>query len=312
MARRELGRASLAVAQAVAGLLPAGPVVIGCSGGADSLALALGARWAAPRCGAEVRCIVVDHALQEGSDAVAARVVDLLTGESMVAESLRVDVDPTSPGGPEAAARDARLAALAGEGVPVLLGHTMDDQAETVLLGLLRGSGARSLAGMAAVRGPFLRPLLGLRRTTTAAACAEWGVDVWQDPHNADLRYRRVRARGHLADLAEDLGRDLAPALARTAALARMDADLLDRLAAEAVSDLDLSGALEVGAVRDLPEPLRLRALRDWLAAGGGPQVEMVHVMAVDRLVTRWTGQGPVSLPGGWVERRGPTLHRHA
>ena len=171
MARRELGLASLTVAQAVAELLPAGPVVIGCSGGADSLAMALGARWAAPRCDAEVRCVVIDHGLQDGSELVARKVVDLLTGEGGAAESRRVDVVAGAPGGPEAAARTARLESLASDGLPVLLGHTLDDQAESVLLGLLRGSGTRSLAAMAAVRGPFLRPLLGVRRATTMAAC---------------------------------------------------------------------------------------------------------------------------------------------
>lgn len=309
MARRELGAASLAVARAVATLIPSGPVVLGCSGGADSLALALGARWAASRRRAEVRCVVIDHGLQEGSDRVARSVVDLLTGEGLAAESRRVDIAADAPGGPEAAAREARLAALASDGFPVLLGHTLDDQAESVLLGLLRGSGTRSLAGMAAVRGPFRRPLLGVRRATTVDACREWGVEVWNDPHNSDPRYRRVRARRHLDALSEALGQDVSPALARSAALARMDADLLDELAVEAVGALDLSGGLPVDGVRQLPDALRLRVLRDWLVARGLPRAELVHVLAVDVLVTSWRGQGPVDVPGGRVERRGGTLH---
>lgn len=310
MARRELGAASLVVARAVAALIPPGPVVVGCSGGADSLALALGARWAASRRGAEVRCVVIDHGLQEGSDRVARGVVELLTGQGLDAESRRVDVAPDAPGGPEAAAREARLAALASEGFPVLLGHTLDDQAESVLLGLLRGSGTRSLAGMAAVRGLFVRPLLGVRRATTVEACAQWGVQPWDDPHNSDPRYRRVRARRHLDALSEGLGQDVAPALARSAALARMDADLLDGLAAEAAGGLELSEHLPVDGVRHLPDAVRLRVLRDWLRAGGVPHVEMVHVLGVDRLIASWRGQGPVDVPGGRVERRGRTLHR--
>lgn len=309
MARRELGPASLAVAQAVAELLPPGPVVLGCSGGADSLALALGARWAAPRRGTQVTCIVIDHGLQEGSDLVASHVVDLLAREGLAAESRRVDVAPDAPGGPESAAREVRLNALAREGLPVLLGHTLDDQAESVLLGLLRGSGPRSLAGMAGKRGLFLRPLLGVRRATTVEACRQWGVDVWDDPHNSDPRYRRVRARHHLEALSEALGQDVAPALARSAALARMDADFLDGLAGEAVQGLDLTGNLPIQAVCDLPDALRLRVLRDWLASQGVPHVEMVHVLAVDGLVTSWRGQGPVNVPRGRVGRRGATLH---
>ncbi|MDO5736032.1 MAG: tRNA lysidine(34) synthetase TilS [Propionibacteriaceae bacterium] len=309
MARRELGPASLAVAHAVASVLPSAPVVIGCSGGADSLALALGARWAGTRCGAEVRVIVIDHGLQDGSDEVARRVVELLTREGMTAESRRVRIDADAPGGTEAAAREVRLAALASDGFPVLLGHTLDDQAESVLLGLLRGSGTRSLAGMAGERGPFIRPLLGVRRAATVQACAEWDVEPWEDPHNTDDRFRRVRARGHLEELSGAMGADVAPALARTASLARMDADLLDQLAVRACAGHDLTRELPVEAVAGLPDALRLRVLRDWLLAHGAPNVAMVHVMALDLLLRDWRGQGAVGVPGGRVERRGSALH---
>ena len=299
----------MAVAQAVAALLPPGPVVVGCSGGADSLALALGARWAGDRCAASVRCIVIDHGLQDGSERVAAHVVGLLKDQGLPAEVRRVAVETDAPGGMESAARDARLAALAADGEPVLLGHTLDDQAESVLLGLLRGSGTRSLAGMATVRGPFLRPLLGLRRATTVAACSQWGVEVWEDPHNVDSRFRRVRARQHVTRLSEALGRDVAPALARSASLARVDADFLDHLASETVADKNLVDGVEIDVVSGLPEALRLRVLRDWLAGQGATYVSMSHVVAVDELVTAWRGQGKVAVPGGWVERRGTTLH---
>lgn len=309
MARRELGPASLAVGQAVAAMLPPGPVVIGCSGGADSLALALGARWAAARCGATLRCVVVDHGLQEGSGGVAATVVGILHGEGLAAEARSVDVAPDAPGGMEAAARDARLAVLAEDGHPVLLGHTLDDQAESVLLGLLRGSGTRSLAGMAPVRDPFIRPLLSLRRATTEAACAQWGVEPWEDPHNSDERFRRVRARRHLLALSDALGQDVAPALGRSATLARMDADLLDHLARDAAPGLERDGGMGVEHVRALPAALRLRVLRDWIAAHGAQHVSMAHVLAVEALVTAWRGQGPVAVPGGEVVRRDATLH---
>lgn len=308
MARRELGAAALEVAQAVAALLPAGEVVVGVSGGADSLALALGAQWAAARSSAVVRGIVVDHGLQEGSAEVAAGVVEQLGARGFHAEVRRVEVDVESGDGLEATARDARLAALSAEGLPVLLGHTLDDQAESVLLGLLRGSGVRSLAGMAQVRGQFLRPLLGVRRATTQQACDEWGIEYWSDPHNADARFARVRVRNHLGGLSEALGRDVAPALARSATLARIDADYLDGLAlGVGVKALD-GRDLRADVVAELPEAIRLRVLRDWLAAHGADPLAMVHLQTVDALVTSWKGQGPVDLPGLRVHRADGTL----
>ena len=300
MARRELPPAALVVAAAVAAALPDGDVVVGCSGGADSLALALGAAWAARRAGTRADVLVIDHGLQPGSAEVADGVIARLATAGVAASSRRVEVRPGA-GGVEAAARDARLAALAEPGLPVLLGHTQDDQAETVLLGLLRGSGTRSLAGMAAVRGPFHRPLLGLRRADTEAACRAWGVDWWADPMNDDPAFARVRARRALATLSAGLGRDVAPALARTARLARADADLLDTLADEAARPTP-DGALRVDDLRGLPDALRWRVLRSWLrAAGLEPALE--GVLAVDTLVTAWRGQGPIAVPGGGVRR---------
>lgn len=303
MARRELGPAALEVAQAVAALLPAGEVVVGVSGGADSMALALGAHWAAARSDTVVRCVVVDHGLQDGSAAVADGVVARLDERGVGAEVRRVVVAEDSGDGLEAAARDARLGELASDGVPVLLGHTLDDQAESVLLGLLRGSGVRSLAGMAQVRQPFVRPLLSVRRATTQQACREWGVEFWSDPHNTDERFARVRVRNHLADLGEAMGRDVAPALARSATLARIDADYLDGLAL-GVGVKALAGTdLRADVVAELPDAVRLRVVRDWLAAHGVEPLAMVHLQAVDALVTDWKGQGPVDLPGARVHR---------
>ncbi|WP_197511728.1 tRNA lysidine(34) synthetase [Tessaracoccus coleopterorum] len=135
------------MAQAVAAGLPEGDVIVGCSGGADSLALALGADWAVRRRGTGVAtAVVVDHGLQAGSARIAEGAVNSLATYGVRARIVRVEVSPDGDG-VEAAAREARLVALAADGLPVLLGHTLDDQAETVLLGLLRGSGTRSLAG---------------------------------------------------------------------------------------------------------------------------------------------------------------------
>lgn len=305
MARRELGRDALRIGQAVAALLPAGPVVVGVSGGADSMALALGAAWAAPRLDSVVKAVVVDHGLQPGSAAVAAVTVDRLAAAGIVAEVRTTHVSDDR--NIEDAARSARLELLARDGHPVLLGHTLDDQAETVLLGLLRGSGTRSLAGMAPVRGPFIRPLLGIRRAETEAACRDWGVTWWEDPMNRDRRFARVRARAAVATLSEELGRDVAVALARSADLARADADHLDALAAEALARVVVDGQLEVSAVADLPEAIRGRVALAWLR-GQGASPGRSHAAAVGGLVLDWRGQGPVDVPGGTVRRDGGRL----
>lgn len=304
MARRALGQAALRVTTAVAKGLPGGRVTVGCSGGADSLALALGAHIAALRAGTTAEAVVVDHGLQVGSADVARRVVSQLEQLGVAARVVEVEV-VTGGEGLEAAARDARLAALESLGRPVLLGHTLDDQAEGVLLGLLRGSGTRSISGMAGARGPFLRPLLGLRRADTQQACRDWGLKWWHDPMNDDEAYARVRTRHALGELSAALGRDLAPALARTAKLARADADLLDSLAIEAVPDV--TGDLEVADLAGLPDAIRWRVLHRWLTTGGVAATQE-GVVAVDALITLWHGQGPVALPGAHASRRSGQL----
>jgi tRNA(Ile)-lysidine synthase len=221
-----------------------------------------------------------------------------------------VDVGPGS--GPEAAARTARYAALnaaarSGDAV-VLLGHTRDDQAETVLLGLVRGSGVRSLAGMAAVTGCFRRPLLGLTRDQTRQTCRALGLSVWEDPHNADPRYLRVRVRRQVLPLLEEaLGPGVAAALARTARLASDDADALDALAAEVV-ERARAGTLawKVDELAAALPALRRRVLRQAAATAGCPAGELfaVHVDAIEELVCRWRGQRRVDLPGAVRARR--------
>jgi tRNA(Ile)-lysidine synthase len=216
--------------------------------------------------------------------------------------SVSVTVD--GPGGPEAAARAARYAALekaaadAGAAA-VLLGHTLDDQAETVLLGLARGSGPRSLAGMPPRRGLFVRPLLGVRRSVTAEACAALGLSVWSDPHNADRRFARVRVRlDALPALEAALGPGVTEALARTAGQLRDDAEVLDEIAAErGRRDAPLSAASLAG----LPGGVRSRVLRSAALAAGCPAgaLTAAHVARIAELVTDWRGQRGVDLPGG-------------
>src|SRR5579863_5592218 len=229
-----------AVRASLAGLAPGDLVLAACSGGADSLALAAALAFVAPRAGLRAGAVTVDHGLQEGSAARAASVAAVLAGlglDPVRTASVSVEVGTGRAGGPEAAARTARYAALgrvaAGDGAAaVLLGHTLDDQAETVLLGLARGSGPRSLAGMPPRRGVFRRPLLGVRRTVTTAACEALGLRPWADPHNADRRFARVRVRLDALPAREGaIGPGVAEALARTAGQLRDDAEVLDEIA---------------------------------------------------------------------------------
>lgn len=300
-----------AVAAALEDVGPGELVLVACSGGADSLALAAGAAFVGRRAGWRVGAVVVDHGLQEGSDDVAQAAAAACEGLGLDPVQV-VHVDVTGAGGPEAAARAARYEALDGtQATAVLLGHTLDDQAETVLLGLARGSGARALAGMPAVRGRFRRPLLGLRRADTEAACAAQGLTPWQDPTNdgshsdAPLR-SRVRAEV-MPTLERVLGPGVAQALARTAAQLREDADVLDGLADALVQELGANpDGLDVEVLANAPDAVRRRALRTAMIAAGSPAgaLSRDHVLAVDALVTHWHGQGSVALPGGVAARR--------
>ena len=286
-------------------------VLAACSGGADSMALAAALAFVAPRLGLRAGGLTVDHALQEGSgeraQVVAAQLRDL--GLAPV-EVLTVEV-AEGRGGPEAAARRARYAALDAAAArlgaaAVLLGHTRDDQAETVLLGLARGSGARSLAGMPERRERYRRPLLDLPRVTVRAAAE--GLPTWTDPHNTDGRFARSRVRhAVLPVLEEQLGGDaagdrVAAALARTAALLRRDADALDAWAArEHEAAVRGPGQLDAAALAALPPAVRTRVLRRAALAAGCPGTDLTadHVAEIERLLTDWRGQGPLHLPGG-------------
>jgi tRNA(Ile)-lysidine synthase len=306
----------LAVRAALASVPPGTPLLVACSGGADSTALAAAAAHLTDRW--PVHAAVVDHGLQDGSAGVAVRTADLLEGLGLPTRVLTVEVD--GPGGVEAAARRARYAALRAARPtpesPVLLGHTLDDQAETVLLGLGRGSGARSLAGMAAWNPPWLRPLLGLRRETTRAACAALGLPVWDDPHNADARFTRVRLRREVLPLLEDvLAGGVAEALARTAAQLADDDAALTAVAAAARTAAERPAAegpagspnaaerpaaeLDAAVLAGHPAAVRRRVLRSWLLDSGVRELTDDHLRAVDALVGRWRGQGGPALPGG-------------
>lgn len=307
MAHKALGPAGLAVFQAVRAVHADEPVLVACSGGADSLALALAVATLAERTGCPARAVVVDHGLQAGSAEHSRRVTAQLGTIGLPAEVVAVEV-PVGADGPEAAARTARYSALTEALTPgerCYLGHTLDDQAETVLLGLARGSGLRSLAGMPPHRGAFVRPLLNMTRASTRAACQEHGWDWWDDPHNTDPRFARVRVRTRVLPVLEaELGPGVADALARTADLARADADALDALArGHARSEPDCAVLVE------LPTALRTRVLRGWLMDQGAGEVNRQHVAAVEALIIDWHGQRWVEVPGLRIIRRDSRLY---
>jgi tRNA(Ile)-lysidine synthase len=316
---RELGLAGLEVVQAVDGALNSQDkhLLVACSGGADSLALAFAARYVAIRRYLDYAAVVIDHQLQDGSAEVAAGVQQQLDrlGYADVIVTI-VQVDHAASVGPEAAARQARYRALdaaaRARSATVLLGHTLDDQAETVLLGLARGSGGRSLAGMAPRAGHLLRPFLNPHRETTEQACAELGLEPWQDPHNTDRRYTRVRVRETvLPTLETELGPGVAEALARTAELLRDDTDLLDRLAADAYRTAEGLGGtdtLDCAALESQPPALRRRILRLWLLAHGIGDLSLRHISAVETLVIDWHGQKSIEVPGATVTRNAGRL----
>jgi tRNA(Ile)-lysidine synthase len=287
-------------------LTPDAAVLVACSGGPDSLALMSAAVFEGHRLGFRVIGVTIDHGLQDDSAAHAARVV-----EQMVAmgadETASARVQVTGGGrGPEAAAREARYAVLdemvAHFGaVGVLLGHTLDDQAETVLLGLTRGSGGRSLAGMRRRFTHYRRPLLDVTRTDTVTACQVEGLEYWNDPHNIDPAYARVRVRRKVLPVLEDeLGPGVTGTLARTADQLRADMELLDQLARSAYDDLRDADGLEVKALADLPPATRSRVLRlAALEAGAtGSELFHVHVVALDQLLSTSRPASTVQLPG--------------
>ena len=248
--------------------------------------------------------IVIDHGLQEGSAQITSQTVDRLKqiGFTQV-ESARAQVTMTD--GLEASARRARYQ-LFNQFIETyqpkyfLLAHTLNDQAENVLLGLARGSGARSLAGMAVKNNIFVRPLLKISREVTTAACSEVGIEIWSDPHNEDLRFTRVRVRKNLLPIIEDnLGPGITEALVRSADLLRDDADALDGFASEYFNQAD-PFSLDVKELERLPKAITTRVLRLAIYKAGAPagSLSAEHIAAAQALISDWHGQKEVSLPG--------------
>jgi len=286
--------------------LEAGDVLlVAVSGGADSLALAYAILAESQPLAITAIAVTIDHQLQSGSSAQAEKVEKQLKEfgyEKVITEKVVVD----SKSGLEAGARDARYQALSAcaekeKATKIFLGHTRDDQAETVLLGLARGSGTRSLSGMAVENGMYIRPLLNITRTETEAACREIGIDPWNDPHNGNTEFSRVRVRTEILPIMEaKLGPGIAAALARSASILRDDADALDALAQNEISQSDLAN-LDCEHLSMLARAIRSRILRAAIYAAGAPQGSITadHLAGVEALVTSWRGQGALSLPGG-------------
>lgn len=308
----------LGVRRTLGDLEPGARVVVACSGGADSLALTAAVVFEAGAAGWHVIGATIDHGLQAGSAEHAARVVAQLV-ELGVDETVSARASVDAPGlGPEAAARQARHALLEQiaqslRADVVLLGHTRDDQAETVLLGLARGSGGRSLAGMRRSYGVFRRPLLDVSRDDTVTACQVQGVSFWDDPHNADPAFTRTRVRRTvLPTLERELGPGVAETLARTADQLRIDMDHLDDLADTAFAELagesapEASGSmtrapsLPIAGLLALPLAVRRRVLHRAAVAAGAPPADVTHerVLALDSLISDWRGQKWIDLPG--------------
>jgi len=272
-------------------------ILVAVSGGADSLALSEVAKIEGERLALKVIGVTIDHQLQSGSAAQAEKVVTQLSIPCLIE---KVEVEITD--GIEASARRARYEALdkcakENNAVAVLLGHTKDDQAETVLLGLARGSGARSLAGMSEVNGIYIRPFLGITRDETVAACKELNLQPWNDPHNEDSSFSRVRVRKNVLPMMEsELGPGIKDALVRSADLLRDDADALDALAQDFWAK---DKSLDVEALLKLPKAVRTRVLRLALFESGVSQLSAEQVGRVEALISNWKGQGEVSLPSG-------------
>jgi tRNA(Ile)-lysidine synthase len=289
----------------LANLEPGDTVVVACSGGADSLALLSATVFEAHKLEVRVIGATIDHGLQPDSAEHAAHVVRQMAALGVdETVSARVQVEGIDSG-PEAAARRARYAVLGQiadrmQASVVLLGHTRDDQAETVLLGLTRGSGGRSMAGMRRSYDCYRRPLLDVARDDTVTACQVEGIEFWTDPHNRDPGFTRVRVRDRvLPVLEEELGPGIAETLARTADQVRDDVEALDALADAAYKRVRTDDGVELPPLYDEYRAIASRVLRLAAVAAGAIDSELfhVHVRALLQLA-EGNVRGDIQLPG--------------
>ena len=303
--------------RAVVDCIEVAPVIVGCSGGPDSLALVASAAWALPNVGHEVHVVIVDHGLQADSARVAHNAGDIVRQwgiDNVVIERVQVGTQ----GGPEAAARTARRAALVDvasqRGInQILLAHTREDQAETVLLRLARGSGARSIASMTPCDPPWHRPFLDVPRDVLHRGAREYleplGVEAWDDPHNHDPEFTRVRVREAMTLMEERLGPGFVSGLARSAHLLADDADALEAWAQGAfdrwVYVTKGECGVDVEAIAGQPRAVRTRLIRLMHQAvlESEDSLDFDHVQHVEAMISTWKGQGPAQLPGAITAR---------
>ena len=301
-----------AARNALAHFEPGDRILLAVSGGADSLLLAAATNLEASKVGIQLNALVVDHQLQNGSGDVALsaqkKLIELGITEAKVTQVLVSN--NSGNGGMEAAARTARYKALDDEAdrigaAAIFLGHTEDDLAETVLLGLARGSGTRSLSGMAFHVGRYVRPFLELTRAQVLAACKESGIEFWSDPHNEELSFARVRVRTEiLPRMEKEIGPGISKALARTSRILREDADALDLIAGDLFTSLVDPTQIPIELIADLPTAVRKRVIKRAIEAMGAPTLTAEQILEVDALVGAWKGQGAVALAGGITARR--------
>ena len=301
-----------AARNALAHFEPGDRILLAVSGGADSLLLAAATNLEASKVGIQLNALVVDHQLQKDSEQVA------LTAQKKLVEFGITEVHVTQVlvnedvgnGGLEAAARRARYDALDVEAdrigaVAIFLGHTEDDLAETVLLGLARGSGTRSLSGMAFQVGRYVRPFLELTRAQVLAACQESGIEYWSDPHNQEMSFARVRVRNEILPMMEkEIGPGISKALARTSRILREDADALDLIAGDLFASLADPTQIPIEWIAEVPSAVRKRVIKRAIEAMGAPTLTAEQILEVDALVAAWKVQGPVALAGGITARR--------
>ncbi len=301
-----------AARNALAHFEPGDRILLAVSGGADSLLLAAATNLEASKVGIQLNALVVDHQLQKDSKQVA------LTAQKKLVEFGITEVNVTQVlvnedvgnGGLEAAARRARYDALDVEAdrigaVAIFLGHTEDDLAETVLLGLARGSGTRSLSGMAFQVGRYVRPFLELTRAQVLAACQQSGIEYWSDPHNQEMSFARVRVRNEILPIMEkEIGPGISKALARTSRILREDADALDLIAGDLFASLADPTKIPIELIAEVPSAVRKRVIKRAIEAMDAPTLTAEQILEVDALVSAWKGQGPVALAGGITARR--------
>jgi len=304
-----------AVREQISSLPPNSTLLVAVSGGADSLALASATAFEGRRLGFKIAAVIIDHDLQKASDQIALRAE---------AACRRLGLDPIliekvtvkeTGDGLEAAARESRYKGI--EKVRkklsasfVLLGHNLDDQAETVLLGLARGSGLRSIAGMEKIDSErkLLRPLLGIPRQDLRKACLDQGIKFWDDPHNKDVKFARVRVRKLAGKLEENLGPGFQAALARTAEVAREADDALTELATNLLAKAQIKKTprvtrYQVEVLAAVSQGLRRKSIHLLAFQAGARNISRSQILQVEELITNWHGQKRSTLSGITVER---------